>query len=103
MTEISRSFSEYINRVAYRGEHFTVMRGKKPVAEIHPVSSGKSLGELKSILKSLPKLTMEELEQFEQDLDAIRKEGNQDMLESFFGKETHRRPQTIRLGFRNHP
>jgi len=82
ITEVSRNFSDYINRVTYRGERFTVLRGKKPVAEIHPITTGKTLGELKSILHSLPKLDSDELVQFEEDLENVRKAGNQEMLEN---------------------
>ena len=55
ITEISRNFSDYINRVAYRGEHFTVLRGKKPVAEISPIPTGGTLADLEHIIESLPK------------------------------------------------
>ncbi len=77
ITEISRNFSDFINRVAYRGEYFTILRGKKAVAEIRPVPSGKTLGEIKSILESLPKLSSHDAEEFGKDLEEIRKEGNQ--------------------------
>ncbi len=80
ITEISRNFSDFINRVAYRGEHFTIFRGKKAVAEIRPVPSGKTLSEMKSILESLPKLHLPEAEEFKKDLQDIRAEGNQEML-----------------------
>lgn len=80
ITEITRNFSDYINRVAYRGEHFTVLRGKKPVAEITPVPGGKTLGELKHILESITTLSPNELEELENDLNTIRDEGNQEML-----------------------
>lgn len=80
ITEISRNFSDFINRVAYRGEYFTVFRGKKAVAEVRPVPSGRTLGEMKSILESLPKLSSHDAEKFEEDLEKIREEGNQEML-----------------------
>lgn len=80
ITEISRNFSDFINRVAYRGEHFTVFRGKKAVAEIRPIPAGKTLGEMKNILESLPQLSPQEANEFGADLEEIRKEGNQEML-----------------------
>lgn len=80
ITEISRNFSDFINRVAYRGESFTVLRGKKAVAEIRPVPAGRKLGEMKSILESLPRLSPQEAEDFDKDLEQIRKEGNREML-----------------------
>jgi antitoxin (DNA-binding transcriptional repressor) of toxin-antitoxin stability system len=80
MTEISRNFSDFINRVAYRDEHFTIWRGKKAVAEIRPIPAGKTLGDMKNILESLPKFSPREAEEFGTDLEEIRKEGNQEML-----------------------
>jgi antitoxin (DNA-binding transcriptional repressor) of toxin-antitoxin stability system len=73
VTEVSRNFAEYINRVAYRGEEFLLVRGKKPVAELRPVPRGKKLGELPQLLKSLPRLSAEEATDFAGDLAAIRK------------------------------
>ncbi|MBF0351152.1 MAG: hypothetical protein HQM11_08965 [SAR324 cluster bacterium] len=80
ITEISRNLSDFINRVTYRGEYFTILRGKKAVAEIRPVPSGKTLGDMKRILNALPQLSPQEIESFEQDLENIRKEGNREML-----------------------
>lgn len=37
VSEAVRNFADYINRVAYRGESFTLVRGNKPVAELAPV------------------------------------------------------------------
>ena len=54
ITEVLRNFSDYINRVAYRGERFILVRGGKPVAELSPVPSGTRLGDLPSLLASLP-------------------------------------------------
>ena len=56
VTEVARNFAEYINRVAFRGERFILMRGKKPVAELRPVPVGKRVGELSALLASLPRL-----------------------------------------------
>ena len=39
VTEVARHFAEYINRVAYRGECFVLMRGNKPIAELRPLST----------------------------------------------------------------
>ena len=36
VTEIARHFADYVNRVAYRREHFVLLRGNKPVAELGP-------------------------------------------------------------------
>lgn len=57
VTDVLRNFADYINRVAYRGERFILMRGGKPVAELSPVPSGTRLGELPGLLGSLPRLS----------------------------------------------
>jgi len=80
ITEMSRNFADFINRVAYRGESFVLIRGKKPVAELRPIPMGKKLGEIEELLKSLPRLSESELEEFSKDLDEIRAQGNIEKL-----------------------
>lgn len=72
VTEVARHFAEYINRVAYRGERFTLMRGKRPVAELRPVLSGKRLRELPELLSSLPRLSAADLDHLAADLEHAR-------------------------------
>lgn len=72
VTEVSRNFAEYINRVAYRGERFTLMRGKKPVAELTPVTTGQRLGDLPELLASLPRLGEQEASSLAVDLKLAR-------------------------------
>jgi prevent-host-death family protein len=58
-TEAVRNFSEILNNIRYRGDHYTIMRGGKPAASIVPAEETgqqRSLAELRGILKSLPKL-----------------------------------------------
>jgi antitoxin (DNA-binding transcriptional repressor) of toxin-antitoxin stability system len=74
VTEVARNFADYINRVAYGGERFVLMRGGKAVAELVPVPSGRPLRELPELLASLPHLAEEEAESFEKDLAAARAE-----------------------------
>ena len=57
VTEVARNFAEYVNRVAYRRESFTLLRGKKPLAELRPLPTGARLSELPGLLASLPRLT----------------------------------------------
>lgn len=68
VTEIARSFAEYINRVVYRGESFILTRGNKPVAEIRPLPVGRRLSELPAIMASLPHLSPEDTEAFARDV-----------------------------------
>ncbi len=71
-TEVSRHFSEYLNRVAYKGEHFVLSRGKKMLAELRPVPRGRCLGELIDLLRSLPHLSQPEADAFLKDLSRMR-------------------------------
>ncbi len=72
VTEVARHFAEYINRVAYCGECFVLVRGNKPMAELRPLSTGKRLAELPALLASLPHLSSAEATQFADDLTAAR-------------------------------
>ena len=74
VTDVARNFAEYINRVAFRGERFVLMRGKRAVAELRPVPSGKRLRELPELLASLPRLSEPEAADLAADLDHARGE-----------------------------
>ena len=74
VTDVLRNFSDYINRVMYRGERFVLVRGGRAVAELSPVPSGVRLGDLPAILASLPRLEEDEVNAFLADLDAARHE-----------------------------
>lgn len=74
VTEVLRNFADYINRVAYRGDRFVLVRGGKPVAELSPVPSGTRLGELPALLESLPRLSEAEAQDFADDLARARAE-----------------------------
>ncbi len=74
VTDVARNFADYINRVAFRGERFTLMRGNRPVAELRPVPAGRSLRELPAMLASLPRLSADEASAFGEDIAAARRE-----------------------------
>ena len=74
VTEVARHFTEYINRVSYRGESFVLTRGNKSVAELRPLPAGKRLLELPSLMASLPHLSPTEATQFADDLARAREE-----------------------------
>lgn len=74
VTDVFRNFSDYLNRVAYRGERFLLVRGGKPVAELAPVPRGARLGELPALLDSLPRLPSGDADAFEEDLVRARHE-----------------------------
>ncbi len=58
-----RNFSELMNRVRYRGESFTVIRGGKPICEISPAQpSNFTVADLANLLAQLPKPDKEYLD-----------------------------------------
>ena len=72
VSEAVRQFADYINRVAYRGERFTLIRGNKPVAELSPVISGRRLGDLPGLLASLPPLSDADARGLDEDIARAR-------------------------------
>lgn len=76
VTDVSRNFADYINRVAYRGERFVLVRNGKPVAELSPVPAGTRLRDLPGLLDSLPRLDPDEADAFADDLSDARAELN---------------------------
>lgn len=76
VTEVARNFAEYVDRVAFRGESFVLVRRGRPVAELRPVAAGRRLGDLAGLLASLPTLTRKEADEFATDVEAGRAEMN---------------------------
>jgi len=74
VTQVARHFADYVNRVAYRRESFTLVRGKKPLAELRPLPVGKRLSELPALIASLPRLTPSEAADFADDLSTAQAE-----------------------------
>ena len=72
VTQVARNFADYVNRVAYRHESFTLVRGNKPLAELRPLPQGKLLSELPALFASLPRLTASEAGDFADDLAAAQ-------------------------------
>lgn len=74
VTEVARHFSDYLNRVAFRGERFVLMRGKRAMAELIPISTGRPLKDLPGLLASLPHLGEEDAASYAADIEAARAE-----------------------------
>ncbi len=74
VSEAVRNFADYINRVAYRGERFTLVRGNREVAELTPVVSGGRLLDLPDLLASLPRLSEADARSLSHDLARARSE-----------------------------
>jgi prevent-host-death family protein len=74
VTDVLRNFSDYINRVAYRGERFVLTRGGREVAELIPApAAGRRLADLPEILASLPTLGEDEAVRFAHELEEMRR------------------------------
>jgi antitoxin (DNA-binding transcriptional repressor) of toxin-antitoxin stability system len=72
-TQAVRDFSEVLNTIKFKGVHYIIERGGKPIASMKSIDEKMdpmTLGELKTLLKKLPKLD-EELEAFASDLEEI--------------------------------
>lgn len=69
VTEAVRNFADFINRVAYRGEHFVLERGGRPVARLVPVPQAGRLGDLSELMANVPRLGQEEAEAFARDME----------------------------------
>ena len=75
-TRAVRDFSEILNTIKFKGVHYVIERGGKPIASMKPIDEKtdvKTLGELRALLKNLPRLD-EELDSFAADLEDIRKD-----------------------------
>lgn len=73
VTEAARHFANNLNRVAHQGEHFVLVQGNKPVAELYPLPTGKKPAELPALCASLPSLSEADAAQFADDLAASQK------------------------------
>lgn len=72
VTHLARNLADIVNRVAYRGERFTVLRGNRPVVELAPPPRGRRLGDLPALLADLPGLGPDEAERMGRDIDEAR-------------------------------
>lgn len=73
VTDAVRHFSDYVNRVAYRGETFHLTKGNRTVAELRPVPTGRRLGDLPAILRAVPHLSADEATSLGKDIDTERR------------------------------
>ena len=74
VTDVARHFSEYVSRVAFRGERFLLLRGKRPVAELRPVHAGVRLCDLPAIFATFPPLGTEEAAALARDISEAREQ-----------------------------
>ena len=72
-TRAVREFSEVLNTIKFKGVHYIIERGGKPIASMKSIDENldpMTLGELKTLLKKLPRLG-QELDAFASDLEEI--------------------------------
>ncbi|MBX2823298.1 MAG: type II toxin-antitoxin system Phd/YefM family antitoxin [Gammaproteobacteria bacterium] len=72
ITEAARNFSDFVNRVAYRGESFFLIRGKRRVASLKPANAVVSVSDLQQALMDLPALEAPERKRWLADLAELR-------------------------------
>ena len=80
-TELARNLADYLNRVAYRGEQFTIVRNGKPLGELRPVKKSGTMKDLIEILKTLDEWPAEEREAFALEVEEARRLGNRPMTD----------------------
>ena len=86
-TRAVRDFSEVLNTIKFKGVHYIIERGGKPIASMKSIDEkidSMTLGELQTLLKKLPRLE-EELEAFASDLEEIS--NNQPLMSTGAGWE----------------
>jgi antitoxin (DNA-binding transcriptional repressor) of toxin-antitoxin stability system len=73
-TEAARNFSEIMNRVKYQGHSFDVTRGNETIARILPAGTTSTVlvEDLNEFFRTLPRLSNEELNRLEHELEVIR-------------------------------
>jgi hypothetical protein len=72
-TRAVREFSEVLNTIKFKGVHYIIERGGKPIASMKSIDESNdpmTLDDLPNLLKNLPRLE-EELEAFATDLEEI--------------------------------
>jgi antitoxin (DNA-binding transcriptional repressor) of toxin-antitoxin stability system len=72
-TRAVRDFSEVLNTIKFKGVHYIIERGGKPIASMKSIDEKidpMTLDNLKALLKKLPRLE-EELDAFASDLEEI--------------------------------
>jgi antitoxin (DNA-binding transcriptional repressor) of toxin-antitoxin stability system len=72
-TRAVRDFSEVLNTIKFKGVHYIIERGGKPIASMKSIDEkmdSMTLGELKGLLKKLPRLDTE-LDAFASELEEI--------------------------------
>ena len=76
-TEFSRSLSEFLNQVQYKGQVLDIERGKRVVARLSPVSAlsgidGFPLAQLDELMVKGPQLTASDRKLMARDVQAVR-------------------------------
>jgi antitoxin (DNA-binding transcriptional repressor) of toxin-antitoxin stability system len=73
VTQAARNFSDFVNRVHYRGERTTLLRGGKPVVEVIPARQSRTGHELAARWRAIARLSADEAAAFEADLAESRR------------------------------
>ena len=77
MDELAGDLAGYLTGVADRGDHVFVKRGADIVAELRPVRREVTLADLPALFDALPRLSPEEVDSLEKDINEARKRLNE--------------------------
>ena len=83
VTELSRGLSDFINRVTYRGETYTITRGGKAVAQLTSAPAGARVKDLPAIFAALPTLEADDVDAFSRDLEEVREVMNEPVADEW--------------------
>ena len=74
VTAAARNLSELLNRVAYQGSSFELVRGGKRIARLIPAAAAKrvKVSDLNRLFAQFPRLD-DDVEAFARDIEAIRR------------------------------
>jgi len=75
VTDVTRNFSDYLNRADYGREHFLLFRGEKVIAEINHPPKSRMASELPERLDSLPELSKNNSDNFISEIKKMQSAG----------------------------
>ncbi|MBM4039798.1 MAG: hypothetical protein FJ290_14920 [Planctomycetes bacterium] len=74
--EFARDAAGYISQAVHGGEHVLLKLGSDVVAELRPVRRERTLAELPALFDAMPRLSPEEVDSLEKDINEARERLN---------------------------
>lgn len=72
VTEAARNFSDFVNRIHYRGESALLVKGGRPMVKVTPARQARTGADLAKRWSELPHLSHVEAEAFGRDIEAAQ-------------------------------